>query len=134
MTSSSVTKKKGNPAIIKMNDGSYDDLRHKQVAGEPATKHRATIRRQCKPRGPVGHLLESVHMQAASMDGEGTIWQYNQKASANAQSTLSTDCSHDSSNGHEKPDEGGCQHQEGMRRPVRDGSHRDQGLHEQVGE
>ena len=68
-------EEEGSPAIIKMDDDSYEDLRHKQVAGYPATKHRATIRRQCKPRGPVGHLLESVHMQAARMDDEGAIWQ-----------------------------------------------------------
>ena len=53
-------------------------MRRKEIAGEPATQDRALIRRQCKPRGPIGHLLDTIHMQAASMDEESPIWQNDQ--------------------------------------------------------
>ena len=68
-------EEKGDPAIIRDGDLEEDGLKAKQVAGEPASRQRAWVRKQCKPRGPIGHLLESIHMQAASIDDEGTVWQ-----------------------------------------------------------
>ena len=42
------------------------------------SKERARIRKQCKPKGVVGYLSESVHINCASMDRGYNIWQYNQ--------------------------------------------------------
>ena len=42
-----------------------EQLSNKKVAGDPATAERAEIRNQCVPTGPVGFLLESLHLQAA---------------------------------------------------------------------
>ena len=51
----------------------------KQDGGDPATKARAALRKKCKPMGPIGLLLEAIHLQAASMDGSWTIRQLNQQ-------------------------------------------------------
>ena len=56
----------------------HEDLRHKEVAAEPATTERSRIRRQCKPMGPVGLLMESLRLNAAALDKEFNIWQRNQ--------------------------------------------------------
>ena len=45
--------------------------------GEPMSTQRYKLRKQCNPRGPIGYILEPIHMQAASIDKEGTIWRYN---------------------------------------------------------
>lgn len=37
------------------------------AAGPPGTKERMLLRRKCSPKRPVGHLLESAHMQAAAI-------------------------------------------------------------------
>ena len=71
-------EEEGNPATLRDGDLKDDGLKAKQIAGEPASKQRAWVRRQCRPRGPVGHLLESIHMQAVSIDEEGTVWQNDQ--------------------------------------------------------
>ena len=68
-------EKEGNPAILKDGGLEHDGMKRKVIAGEPATKLKAEVRKQCKPKGPVGHLLETVHMQAAVMDKESTVWQ-----------------------------------------------------------
>ena len=34
--------------------------------------------KQCKPRGVIGYLMESVHLNSASMDRSFRIWQHNQ--------------------------------------------------------
>ena len=47
--------------------------------GDPATKERARLRRQCSPKGPCGYLLESIHLQAAVMDSSYRIKQVNQQ-------------------------------------------------------
>ena len=38
------------------------------------------MRGECKPRGPVGFLLESIHLQAATMDETCRIRQWNQQS------------------------------------------------------
>ena len=38
------------------------------------------MRRACKPRGPIGYLLESVHLQGAAMDKNFVVQQWNQPA------------------------------------------------------
>ena len=57
-----------------------EQLRNKKVAGDPATTERAEIRNQCSPKGPVGFLLESLHLQAASMDEGYKVQQNNQQS------------------------------------------------------
>ena len=42
------------------------------------SKQRSKLRKQCKPKGPIGYLLETVHLNQASMDMDCNIWQYNQ--------------------------------------------------------
>ena len=54
-------------------------LEAKKVAGGPATADRAEIRNQCSPKGPVGFLLESLHLQAATMDEGYKVQQHNQQ-------------------------------------------------------
>ena len=46
---------------------------NKSLGGDPATKERANVRKECKPEGPVGLLLESIHLQAAALDETLTI-------------------------------------------------------------
>ena len=41
-------------------------------------RQRAKLRKWCKPMGPIGLLLESVHLQAASIDPQWRVCQYNQ--------------------------------------------------------
>ena len=36
------------------------------------------MRREVKPQGPVGYLLESLHLQGAALDGNYAIRQWNQ--------------------------------------------------------
>ena len=38
------------------------------------------MRRACKPKGPIGYLLESVHLQGAAMDKNFVVQQWNQPA------------------------------------------------------
>ena len=56
-----------------------DDNTPKQDGGDPATPARAAIRKRCKPLGPIGLLLESVHLQAASIDRHWKVIQVNQQ-------------------------------------------------------
>ena len=42
------------------------------------SKQRAKLRKQCEPKGPIGFLLEAVHLNQAKMDMDFNIWQYNQ--------------------------------------------------------
>ena len=52
----------------------------KRIAGDLATAERAEVRNQCKPKGPVGFLLESLHLQAATLNENYTIQQWNQQS------------------------------------------------------
>ena len=42
-------------------------LDNKKLGGDPATKERAMLRKECRPAGPYGLLLGSVHLQAAAL-------------------------------------------------------------------
>ena len=66
----------GHPAIC--NDDKDPEIGKKVLGGEPTSKARATLRSQCKPQGPVGFMLESLHIQAAMMDDTYKIHQFNQ--------------------------------------------------------
>ena len=57
-----------------------EQLSNKKVAGDPATAERALIRNQCAPKGPAGFLLESLHLQAATMDERYKVQQHNQQS------------------------------------------------------
>jgi hypothetical protein len=50
-------------------------LREKEVAEEPGTSTRTKMRRECNPKGPVGYMLETVHLQASAMDDDFKIHQ-----------------------------------------------------------
>lgn len=63
---------------MQYSDENYEMLRDKDVAGEPGTSHRGKMRKQCKPKGPVVYLLETLHLDAAVLDESKTIYQYNQ--------------------------------------------------------
>ena len=60
-----------------------EQLRHKEVGGDPATAGRSRVRKQCKPQGPCGLLLEPIHLPSATLDEKGT-------ASSNTTSSPST--------------------------------------------
>ena len=55
-----------------------EELRLRMPAGDPTTKQRMEMRKQCKPKGPMGYLLESIYLQAASMNEKFVIKQHNQ--------------------------------------------------------
>ena len=57
-----------------------EDLRGKDVLGPPASKERASLRKQCRPHGPVGLLLETMHLQTAAMTDKFIIKQWSQPA------------------------------------------------------
>ena len=57
-----------------------EDLLGKDVFGPPASKERASLRKQCRPHGPVGLLLETMHLQTAALTDKFIIKQWNQPA------------------------------------------------------
>ena len=63
---------------MKYRKKAYDDLKYKEHGGEPMSTQRSILKKQCKPKGAVGYLLESVHINKARMDMEFNIWQFNQ--------------------------------------------------------
>jgi hypothetical protein len=66
------------PGIFEYSKANGEALKEKEESGEPMSRQRAKIRRQCKPKGAIGYLLETVHLNQACMDMEFNIWQYNQ--------------------------------------------------------
>ena len=68
--------KEGHPGTC----ASYDDpkLQDKVPAGERKSKIRVQLRSKCKSRGPIGYMLESVHLQAAAIDKSFNVHQFNQ--------------------------------------------------------
>ena len=71
--------KQKEPGTMDYSSDNYEALKYKEdAAGEPMSKQRSKIRKQCKPKGAVGTLLESVHLNRASMDLSFNIWQCNQ--------------------------------------------------------
>ena len=54
-------------------------MSEKLIAGEPGSTRRSHIRAECKPMGPIGLLLESAHMLAASIDEKMVIRRYNEQ-------------------------------------------------------
>ena len=70
-------KEAGEPGILKANQSKEEQLK-KEIAEEPGTSQRTRVKKECKPLGPVGLLLETVHMQAAAMDDKKVIHQQNQ--------------------------------------------------------
>ena len=57
-----------------------EDLLGKDVSGPPASKERASLRKQCRPHGLVGLLLETMHIQTAASTDKFIIKQWNQPA------------------------------------------------------
>ena len=55
-----------------------EQLREKTLGGDPASAEKAGIRKQCKPTGPIGFYLETLHLQTATMDEDYTLRQWNQ--------------------------------------------------------
>ena len=55
-----------------------EDLLGKDVHGPPASKERASLRKQCKPHGPVGLLMETMHLQTAGLTDKFIVKQWNQ--------------------------------------------------------
>ena len=53
-------------------------LSEKVVGGSPTTPQRSNLRKQCNPQGPVGVLLETIHLQASTLDKDYSIKQWNQ--------------------------------------------------------
>ena len=56
-----------------------DETTPKYEGGDPATPARAASRKPCRPLGPIGLLLESVHLQSAAIDQQWRVRQYNQQ-------------------------------------------------------
>ena len=57
-----------------------EELSTKELAGPPVSQQRSKVRRQCKPYGPIGLLLESAHMQAGSVNTDLHFVAYNETA------------------------------------------------------
>ena len=53
-------------------------MHRKKVAEEPGVSERTKMRRQCNPKGPIGYVLETVHLQGSAMDDGMRIHQHNQ--------------------------------------------------------
>ena len=71
-------RKAEEPAILRRNEETDEQLAQKKVAEEPGVSDRTKMRRQCNPKGPIGYLLETVHLQASAMDDGMRIHQHNQ--------------------------------------------------------
>ena len=56
----------------------FDDLRNKTLGGPPKHPDRMKLRKECCSGGPVGYLLESMHLNAATLDVKGVMRQHNQ--------------------------------------------------------
>ena len=63
------------PGIYKQGDKEQQ----KAEGGDPTSKARAALRKRCRPLGPIGFLLESIHRQAAPLDPSWKIIQFNQQ-------------------------------------------------------
>ena len=57
---------------------SYDNLKNKTLGGPPKDSRRMKLRSECCTVGPVGHLLESLHINAAELDLAGNVKQFTQ--------------------------------------------------------
>ena len=64
----------GHPGVYKGDD----DLAGAVLATEAGTGVRMEMRRQGEAKGPVGLLLEAMHLQAARVDRELAVHQWNQ--------------------------------------------------------
>lgn len=113
--------KKKEPGITDDIKKKHEVLRRKDSADEPGSSGRTRLRKQCDPQGPVGYLLESVHLQASAAEKDTrTIWQYIQApieiidAPLPAPHTYGTKC------GHQEPHEASCRGTGGMRRSRED--------------
>ena len=56
-----------------------EQLNNKNLGGDPATVENIEVGRECKPRGPIGFFVETLHLQAATIDENFTIRQWNQQ-------------------------------------------------------
>ena len=70
-------KKAGNPGIFKGDQCKNEQL-NKVIAEEPGTSQTTKVKKECTPLGPVGFLVETIHMQASVMDDKKIIHQQNQ--------------------------------------------------------
>ena len=68
-------RKRGEPRVHKDDE----QLMHKKTGGDPATAVSAVVRNECNPQGQCGYLLESIHLQSASLDEHCRILQWNQQ-------------------------------------------------------
>ena len=68
-------RERDEPGVYKQGDKE----KPKAEGGGPTSKARAALRKRCKPFGPMGLLLESIHLQAASLDPSWKIVQFNQQ-------------------------------------------------------
>ena len=64
-----IYRQNGEPATL----ADQGNLASKRDGGDPGTMPRARLRNQCKPKGPIGYLLESLHLQAAALDEDFCI-------------------------------------------------------------
>ena len=66
------------PTTIKKGEEAQAKNVNKHIADEPGRSMRTAMRRQCKPKGPVGILLETLHLQSSAIDDEKVIHQFDQ--------------------------------------------------------
>ena len=55
-----------------------EDLKAKEVAAEPGSAERGNKRKECDPKGPIGLLLESLHLHAAALDMDYNLVKWNE--------------------------------------------------------
>ena len=84
------TKENETGKLCRMNMQDYCDMRAKGISGEqglledkvlggqPTSKRRMELRKQCRSEGPVGLLIETAHLNAATIDEKGRMWQHKQ--------------------------------------------------------
>ena len=58
--------------------GEKERRSEKQLGGIPTSRSRMHLRKQCKPQGPIGYMIETLHVNASKIDQEGRVHQQNQ--------------------------------------------------------
>ena len=68
-----IYREKHEPGTMTDPSSNLEALAQKHFAEEPGSSQRGKMRKQCNPKGPVGYLLETLHLNASVLDEEQTF-------------------------------------------------------------
>ena len=60
------------PGIMEHSKEKVEKLKDKEDGGEPMSREKALVRKQCKPKGVIGYLLESIHLKLQNLAAQPT--------------------------------------------------------------